>query len=70
MSAAPGNAGPRTYTVRQADYLDEEDGLLVGATVEAIGSEIPGQLRVVRIGEAELDEPIAVMAAQLELAAA
>lgn len=57
-----------TYIVREADYLDQQDGLTIGATVEAEPGDIGGQLRVTRIGEIDLREPIAVHATQLEAA--
>ncbi|WP_026535767.1 hypothetical protein [Arthrobacter sp. H14] len=62
-------ADSQSYTVREADYLDQEDGLLIGVGVVAEPGEITGQLRVTQIGDEILKSPIAVYEHQLQLAA-
>lgn len=63
-------AESRTYTVVEADYLDQQEGLKIGVLVEAIPAEKPGQLLVTQVVGATfpLDEPIAVNESQLAAA--
>ena len=63
-------ADGRTYTVVEADFYDQQEGLLIGAVVEAVPAENPGQLLVTQIVGATfpLDEPIAVNKTQLAAA--
>ncbi len=60
----------RTYKVVEADYLDREEGLLIGVTVQAEPADLSNQLRVTHIGDEQLKYPIAVGVGQLELIAA
>lgn len=57
----------RTYTVVEADFYDQQDGLTIGALVEAVQAEHPGQLLVTQVvgSTFPLDEPIAVNKSQL-----
>lgn len=57
------------YTVLEADYLDELEGLVRGTAVPAEPGSIQGQLLVTHIGEDGLKQPIAVHASQLQAAA-
>lgn len=59
---------PEKYTVVEADYIDREAGLMPGAEVTAEPGESPAHLLVTHIGDAELSEPVAVMATQLQAA--
>lgn len=63
-------AAPKTYTVVEADFYDQQEGLTVGATVEAVPGSTAKQLLVTQIiGQAfPLDEPVAVYASQLQAA--
>ena len=58
------------YTVLEADYLDQQAGLKIGATVEAVPAENPSHLLVTQVVGATfpLDEPIAVDKSQLKAA--
>lgn len=60
-------ATPKTYTVVEADFYDQQEGLTIGAKVEAVPAESPNQLLVTQIVGADfpLDEPVAVLASQL-----
>lgn len=53
------------YTVLEADYLDEQEGIVTGGTVMATEGESPAFLYVTALGEKILREPIAVSRAQL-----
>ena len=54
------------YTVVAADYLDNDAGVIAGATVEAANTEDKNLLAIVSIqGAAHLDEPYIVSASQL-----
>lgn len=57
----------RTYTVVEADFYDQQEGLVIGAVVEAVPAENPGQLLVTQVVGATfpLEEPIAVNKSQL-----
>lgn len=63
-------AAPKTYTVIEADFYDQQEGLTIGAKVEAIGAESANQLLVTQIiGENfPLEEPYAVFSRQLQAA--
>lgn len=63
-------AAPQMYTVVEADFYDQQEGLSVGAQVEAVPAEAANQLLVTQIVGAHfpLDEPIAVFARQLTAA--
>lgn len=58
---------PKTYTVVEADFYDQQEGLKVGVQVEAIPASTSNQLLVTQIigQDFPLDEPVAVMASQL-----
>ncbi|HEX9088490.1 MAG TPA: hypothetical protein VF867_13300 [Arthrobacter sp.] len=60
-------AAGRKYTVVEADFYDEQEGLTVGAVVEAVPAENAKQLLVTQIVGADfpLEEPYAVYASQL-----
>lgn len=60
-------AATKTYTVVEADFYDRQEGLKVGATVEAIPAGTANQLLVTQIVGADfpLEEPYAVFARQL-----
>lgn len=53
------------YVVLEADYLDEAEGIKVGATVTAEPGETSKTLNVVWVGEKLLDAPVPVFASQL-----
>lgn len=57
----------RTYTVVEADFYDQQEGLVIGAVVEAVPAENPGMLLVTQVvgSTFPLDEPIAVNKSQL-----
>lgn len=63
-------AAPQTYTVVEADFYDEQEGLTIGAQVEAIPAGTANQLLVTQIVGANfpLEEPYAVFARQLAAA--
>jgi hypothetical protein len=63
-------ADGRRYTVVEADFYDQQEGLIVGAVVEAVPAENPRQLLVTQIvgNDFPLDEPIAVNKTQLAAA--
>lgn len=56
------------YTVTEADYLDNEDGIVKGATVAAVPGDDPDLLYVTSINGEELDDPVAVRSQQLKAA--
>lgn len=60
-------AAPQTYTVVEADFYDQQEGLTIGATVEAVPAGTANQLLVTQIigQDFPLDEPIAVFSRQL-----
>lgn len=58
-------ATEKTYTVTSADYLDEQDGIIVGRIVTAVIADSPTMLLVTAIGDKILNEPVAVTASQL-----
>lgn len=53
------------YTVVESDYLEEQQGLVKGATVTAYPGD-PGVLYVTHIGEKFLLDEIPVLSRQLE----
>lgn len=63
-------AVPKTYTVVEADFYDQQEGLKVGAKVEAIPAGSANQLLVTQIVGADfpLEEPYAVFSRQLQAA--
>ncbi|MET4144259.1 hypothetical protein [Arthrobacter sp. UYCo732] len=63
-------AAPKTYTVVEADFYDQQEGLKVGATVEAVPAATANQLLVTQIVGADfpLEEPYAVHSRQLQAA--
>lgn len=63
-------AAPKTYTVVEADFYDQQEGLTIGAKVEAIPAATGSQLLVTHIVGADfpLDEPVAVFTHQLQAA--
>ncbi len=62
-------AAPKTYTVVEADFYDQQEGLVIGAQVEAIPAGTASQLLVIQIvgDNFPMEEPYAVMARQLEV---
>lgn len=60
----------RTYTVLEADHYDQQEGLTIGALVEAEPAANSAHLLVTQIVGATfpLEEPIAVNKSQLALA--
>lgn len=58
------------YIVLEADYLDEQAGVLKGAAVTAEPGESSKILNVVWVGEQLLDVPVPVFASQLQKIAA
>ena len=54
------------YTVLEADYLDQLEGIKPGATVTAEPGESSKILNVVWVGGQLLDAPVAVFASQLQ----
>lgn len=54
------------YTVLEADYLDQLEGIKPGATVTAEPGESSKILNVVWVGEQLLDAPVPVFASQLQ----
>ena len=60
-------AEPQTYTVVESDFYDQQEGLTIGAQVEAVPAATANQLLVTQIIGADfpLDEPIAVFTRQL-----
>ncbi len=56
------------FTVVEADYLDEQDGLFVGFTVTAEPTENPAHLRVTHIGDELAEYPVVVRSSQLQAA--
>jgi hypothetical protein len=54
------------YVVLEADYLDEQEGILKGATVTAEPGESAKILNVVWVGDQLLDSPVPVFARQLQ----
>jgi hypothetical protein len=54
------------YTVLESDYLEEQEGLVKGATVQAYQGDA-GVLYVTHIGEKFLLDEIPVLKRQLEL---
>jgi len=60
----------RKYTVVEADFYDQQEGLTIGALVEAFPAENARQLLVTQIVGADfpLEEPYAVFARQLAAA--
>lgn len=61
-------ADGRPYIVIEADYLDQQDGIVPGRTVIAEPGALDGQLQVVSIDGKELASPVAVNAGQLRQA--
>jgi hypothetical protein len=63
-------AQSRTYTVVEADHYDQQEGLVIGALVEAEQANNSAHLLVTQIvgSTFPLDEPIAVNKSQLALA--
>ena len=63
-------AAPQTYTVVEADFYDQQEGLIIGAQVEAVPAGTANQLLVTQIVGADfpLDEPYAVFTRQLAAA--
>jgi hypothetical protein len=60
-------AAAKTYTVIEADFYDQQEGLTIGAQVEAVPAGTTNQLLVTQIvgKDFPLDEPYAVFAHQL-----
>lgn len=60
-------AAPKTYTVVEADFYDQQEGLTIGATVEAVPAGTASHLLVTQIVGADfpLEEPYAVFTRQL-----
>ncbi|MBG0738942.1 hypothetical protein IV500_05830 [Paeniglutamicibacter antarcticus] len=60
-------AAPKTYTVVEADFYDQQEGLKIGVQVEAVPAATADQLLITQIIGADfpLDEPIAVFTKQL-----
>jgi hypothetical protein len=54
------------YTVVEADYLDEQEGITKGASVTAEPGESTKILNVVWVGDKLLDAPVPVFASQLQ----
>jgi hypothetical protein len=60
-------AASKIYTVVEADFYDQQEGLTVGAKVEAVPAGTANQLLVTQIvgQDFPLEEPYAVFARQL-----
>ena len=58
--------GEKPYTVLDADYLDQEQGIKPGATVTAEPGESPRFLNVIYVGDRLLDEAVPLFATQLQ----
>lgn len=56
----------KTYLVLEADYLDQLEGIVPGATVRAEPGETPRILNVQWVGDDLLNAPVPVFAAQLQ----
>lgn len=55
-----------SYTVLEADYLDQQEGLVPGTVVTAKPAESGGFLMVTHIGEMPMSEPVALLPEQLQ----
>lgn len=55
-----------SFTVIEADYIDQEAGIIPGQIVSAVPGDVGNQMLVTRIGEKDLSEPIAVLSSQLK----
>lgn len=62
-------AASRQYTVVEADYLDQEEGIVVGALVSAEPGSMANHLMVTGVNGVQLPVPVAVHESQLEAAA-
>lgn len=58
-------AASRQYTVIEADYLDQEEGIVVGALVAAEPGSLAEPLMVTGVNGEPLPVPVAVHASQL-----
>jgi hypothetical protein len=56
----------KLYTVLEADYLDQEQGIKPGVTVTAEPGDTPRFLNVIYVEDRLLDEVVPVYAAQLQ----
>jgi hypothetical protein len=56
----------KLYTVLDADYLDQEQGIKPGVTVTAAPGESPRFLNVIYVADRLLDEAVPLFATQLQ----
>lgn len=58
-------AASRQYTVIEADYLDQEEGIVVGVLVAAEPGSMAEHLMVTSVNGEQLPVPVAVHTSQL-----